>query len=143
MMHQPPPAATKLGRHGQRVLSPPTHTVPHLTTSLLLPAVHRRGAHSHKSWVASGSRAEAVVVSTAVAQQHTNPRAAQQQYNIQQQPAYAGAAVGTVTVTWPGLLAALGLAATGLVAAAATCFFLYLKPVMRVGGQHHQRPQPR
>jgi hypothetical protein len=58
--------------------------------------------------------------------------AAQQHMQYPASPSYGPPPAASVTVTWPGLLAALGLAATALVAAATTCFFLYLKPVMQV-----------
>lgn len=39
---------------------------------------------------------------------------------------------GPGVVTWTGLLGALALIATALVAAAATCFMLYVRPVLQV-----------
>jgi len=47
-----------------------------------------------------------------------------------------------VTVTWPGLLAALGLAATVLVAATTTCFLMYIRPVMKVCGTPYEPYHP-
>lgn len=71
-------------------------------------------------------------VSTCAYSSSTTPR--NQQYIQQPVSNSSGPPAGanTVTVTWPGLLAALGLAAAALVAAATTCFFLYIKPVMQV-----------
>jgi hypothetical protein len=60
-----------------------------------------------------------------------NHSAAQQYIQHPATPSY-GPPPASVTVTWTGLLAALGLAATALLAAATTCFFLYIKPVMQV-----------
>lgn len=52
------------------------------------------------------------------------------------------AATAAVPLTWPGLLVALGLAATALFGLAATCFFLYIRPVMQVRAQPHQHTFP-
>lgn len=78
---------------------------------------------------------------------NTSAPAAHQQYvqhpaGPQGYPITAAGGPGAVTVTWTGLLAALGLAATALVAAATTCFFLYIKPVVQVGQLLHPRLLP-
>jgi hypothetical protein len=76
----------------------------------------------------TGSTSYSTNASSAAAPQHC----IQHPVSPQVYPSTAAAGQGAVTVTWPGLLAALGLAAAALVAAATTCFFLYIKPVMQV-----------
>lgn len=96
---------------------------------------------SHHTCPAAARRRRSTPVPAATAPTATaTATAPQHQQYILQQPSqpYVGhqpqqqQPQAVVAVSIPGLLTALGLAATVLVAAATTCFFLWIKPVMQV-----------
>jgi hypothetical protein len=90
--------------------------------------------HTHVRSQPSRSRGRAIAVISAAASDNRPYQQQQQQLLVPQQ---AAVQQQQPTVTLTGLVAALGLAATALFAAAATCFMLYLRPVIQVSAVVH------